>query len=167
MVGVEGMLNFVLHFASAREEAALEEFLGLEVDGVLGNFTADDVANISTEISVKGGGPSSKCRIQVSNSVSDKFRGGGCGCGDEGSDCRNEGKALLNTPVLNFRVYLADSLVEKGLTVDPSIKHGGKGSHSGQVGGCGEVHGLNAVEAMSMGDWVVFIQLSEEVKDPA
>jgi len=60
VVGVEGMFDFVLDFMVARKEAALKELLCLQVDGVFGNFTADNAADVLAEVSVKGGSPRSE-----------------------------------------------------------------------------------------------------------
>jgi len=51
-VSVEGPIHIVFDFA-----AACEELLGLQVDGVFGDFGADDVANVFAEVCVKRGGP--------------------------------------------------------------------------------------------------------------
>jgi len=66
---VEGTLNFVLHFASAREEALFKEFLSVEVDGILRNFAANDTADMSTEIGVKGGDPGGEGWVEVGDCV--------------------------------------------------------------------------------------------------
>jgi len=60
VVGIEGSFDFVLDFVTVREEAALEELLCLQVDGVFGNFTADNAADVLAEVGVKGGGPRSE-----------------------------------------------------------------------------------------------------------
>jgi len=119
------------------------------------------------EVSVKGGGPGSEGRIEGSNGVCEKFRGGGGGSGNEGGDGRNEDSALLGTPILNLCVYLTDSLIEKGFTVNPGIEHGGKGSRSGQAGWCGELCRLDAAEAMGVCDGAVVVRFGEEIQDPA
>jgi len=165
-VEVEGALDFILHFATAREEALFEEFLGVEVDGVFGNFSANEASNIGTEICVKRSGPGREGRVQVSNGTSEEIRGGGCGDGDDGGDRGNEEGMLLGTPCFNFHVHFTDGLIKEGLTVDPGIKHGQKGSGSGEVRGDGEGGRLDAAEAVGAGNRAVLIFLSEEVKNP-
>jgi len=123
-VEVEGTLDFFLHFATAREEALFEEFLGVEVDSVFGNFSANDASNVGMEVCVKRSGPGRKGRVQVSNSMGEELRGGGCGGGNDRGDRGNEEGTLLSTPGFNFRVYFTDSLIQEGLMVDPCIKHG-------------------------------------------
>jgi len=59
-INIEGAFDFVLHFAAAREEALFKELLCVEVDGVLRDFTANDTADMGTEMSVKGGDPGGK-----------------------------------------------------------------------------------------------------------
>jgi len=70
-------------------------------------------------------------------------------------------------PVVNFRVYLTNGLIEEGLAVDPGVEHGGEGCCHGKVGRGGELRGLNAAEAVGAGDGSVFVGFSKEVKDPA
>jgi len=74
---------------------------------------------------------------------------------------------LLDPPGFNFRVYLTDSLVEEGLTVDLGIKHGREGSGRGQIRGGREGGGLDTVETMGVGNGVVFVLFREEVEDPS
>jgi len=62
-VDVEGALDLSLHFATTREEALFEKLLGVQVDRVFGDFTADDAADVGTEIGVKGGDPGGECRV--------------------------------------------------------------------------------------------------------
>jgi len=47
----------------------LKEFLGVQIDGVFRDLTADDATDMGTEIGVKGGDPVGKARVQVSNCV--------------------------------------------------------------------------------------------------
>jgi len=66
---IKGVVNFVLDFTTSREEAAFEEFLSVEVDGVFRNFTTDNMANVGAEIGVKGGGPGCKVWVKFCDSM--------------------------------------------------------------------------------------------------
>jgi len=165
-VGVEGTLDFSLHFATACEETLFEELLSFEVNGVFRDFSADDASNVSAKVCVKRSGPGRQGRVQVSNSVSNEFRGGGRGSGDERGDRGGEVGVLLGTPGVNFRVNFMDGLVEKGLSVDPGIKHGREGGSGGEVRGGREVGGLDAAEAVGASDRPVLILVRKEVEDP-
>jgi len=59
-VGIEGSFDFGLNFATAHKETLFEELLGFEVDSVFRNFAADDAADVSTEVGVKGRDPCSE-----------------------------------------------------------------------------------------------------------
>jgi len=168
MEGGGGSQHFSLDFVALDEEAFLQVFLGVLIDGVLADGAGDDVMGMSVKLLAEGSNPVSEVRVKEGCEVR-KGGWGGIGASNDHGDSSNEEGALGSMPVIHLCVNILNGLIVKGVSqsmVIDGIREVECLQEFIVVRGNCTLRHFNATEAMEACDFMFIMIGNEEVVDP-